>query len=182
MVNIMNEKYMKEAIDLASANAKNDFKDGGPFGAVIVDRDGKIIGRGKNSVVKNHDATAHAEIMAIRDAGKNIESFNLDGTVIYTTSYPCPMCMAAILWSSIDKIYYANTKEDAANIGFRDDAIYVFVLMTISGSRRLNVLLPSNTASADADAVTLSTSRRTSNKETIFFMKSPPCLNRQNFD
>ena len=120
----MDEKYMQEAIDLANENAKNNFKDGGPFGAIIVDKKGNIIGRGKNSVVRNHDATAHAEIMAIRDAGKNIGSFDLDGTVIYTSCYPCPMCMAAILWASIDKIYYANTKDDAASIGFNDSAFY----------------------------------------------------------
>ncbi len=120
----MDEKFMFEAIKLAEEDASNNFKHGGPFGAVIVDKDGNIIGKGKNSVIKNHDATAHAEIMAIRDAGQNMKTFNLESMAIYTSCYPCPMCLAAILWAGIDKIYYANTKDDAANIGFRDSAFY----------------------------------------------------------
>lgn len=116
----MNE-YMKTAKDLADDNLKTN--KGGPFGACIV-KDGKIIGRGSNNVLSNNDPTAHAEIMAIRDACKNINSYNLTGCVIYTSCYPCPMCLSAIIWSNITKIYYGNTKLDAENIGFRDNFIY----------------------------------------------------------
>ncbi len=116
----MNE-YMKTAKDLADDNLKTN--KGGPFGACIV-KDGKIIGRGSNNVLSNNDPTAHAEIMAIRDACKNINSYDLTGCVIYTSCYPCPMCLSAIMWANITKIYYGNTKEDAENIGFRDNFIY----------------------------------------------------------
>ena len=116
----MNE-YMKVAKDLADNNLITN--DGGPFGACIV-KDGKIIGRGSNHVLENNDPTAHAEIMAIRDACKNINSYDLSGCEIYTSCYPCPMCISAIIWSNITKIYYGNTKEDAEGIGFRDKYIY----------------------------------------------------------
>ena len=116
----MNE-YMKVAKDLADINLKTN--EGGPFGACIV-KDGKIIGKGYNHVIKNNDPTAHAEVMAIRDACKNINSYDLKGCVLYTTCFPCPMCLSAIIWSNITKIYYGNTKEDAENIGFRDKFIY----------------------------------------------------------
>ena len=119
----MNE-YMKIAKDLANDNLKTNA--GGPFGACIV-KDGKIIGRGSNHVLVNNDPTAHAEIMAIRDACKNINSYDLSGCELYTSCYPCPMCLAAIIWSNIKKVYYGNTKEDAADIGFRDDFIYDFI-------------------------------------------------------
>ena len=113
--------YMKIAKDLADNNLIT--KDGGPFGACIV-KDGVIIGKGSNKVLLNNDPTAHAEVMAIRDACKNINSYDLKGCEIYTTCYPCPMCFSAIMWANIDKIYYGNTKEDAENIGFRDRFIY----------------------------------------------------------
>ena len=113
--------YMKIAKDLADNNLVT--KDGGPFGACIV-KDGVIIGKGSNKVLLNNDPTAHAEVMAIRDACKNINSYDLKGCEIYTTCYPCPMCFSAIMWANIDKIYYGNTKEDAENIGFRDKFIY----------------------------------------------------------
>ena len=113
--------YMKIAKDLADNNLVT--KDGGPFGACIV-KDGVIIGKGSNKVLLNNDPTAHAEVMAIRDACKNINSYDLKGCEIYTTCYPCPMCFSAIMWANIDKIYYGNTKEDAENIGFRDRFIY----------------------------------------------------------
>jgi len=116
----MNE-YMKLAKELADNNLKTT--DGGPFGACIV-KDGKIIGRGSNHVLANNDPTAHAEVMAIRDACKNIGSYDLSGCELYTSCYPCPMCISAIIWSNITKIYYGNTKEDAENIGFRDKFIY----------------------------------------------------------
>ena len=113
--------YMKIAKELADNNLVT--KDGGPFGACIV-KDGVIIGKGSNKVLLNNDPTAHAEVMAIRDACKNINSYDLKGCEIYTNCYPCPMCFSAIMWANIDKIYYGNTKEDAENIGFRDKFIY----------------------------------------------------------
>ena len=111
----MNE-YMDVAIDLSDDNFDKNY--GGPFGACIV-KDGKIIGKGINRVVKNNDPTAHAEIVAIRNACKNINSFDLTGCELYTSCYPCPMCLSAIIW--------ANIKKDAADIGFRDEFIYEFL-------------------------------------------------------
>ena len=119
----MNE-YMKIAKELANENLKTNA--GGPFGACIV-KDGKIIGKGSNHVLENNDPTAHAEVMAIRDACKNINSYDLSNCELYTSCYPCPMCLSAIIWSNIKKVYYGNTKEDAADIGFRDDFIYEFI-------------------------------------------------------
>lgn len=117
-------KYMKIAKELSDDNLKTDV--GGSFGACVV-KDGKIIGKGSNHVLVNNDPTAHAEIMAIRDACRNINSYDLLGAELYTSCYPCPMCLSAIIWSNIKKVYYGNTKEDAANIGFRDDFIYNFI-------------------------------------------------------
>ena len=119
----MNE-FMKVANDLANDNLKTNY--GGPFGAVVV-KNKKIIGRGSNHVLKDNDPTAHAEIVAIREACKNINSYDLSGCEIYTTCYPCPMCLSAIIWSNIDKVYYGNSKEDADAIGFRDDFIYDYI-------------------------------------------------------
>ena len=117
-------KYMKVAKELSEENLKTNV--GGPFGACIV-KDGKIIGKGSNHVLSSNDPTAHAEVMAIRDACKNINSYDLNGCELYTSCYPCPMCLSAIIWSNIKKVYYGNTKEDAANIGFRDDYIYNYI-------------------------------------------------------
>ena len=117
-------KYMEIAKELSEENLRTNA--GGPFGACIV-KDGKVIGKGSNHVLSNNDPTAHAEIIAIRDACKNIESHDLSGCEIYTSCYPCPMCLSAIIWANIKKVYYANTKEDAANIGFRDDYIYDYI-------------------------------------------------------
>lgn len=119
----MNE-YMKIAKDLSEDNLKTNV--GGPFGACIV-KNGEIIGKGSNHVLCNNDPTAHAEIMAIRDACKNIMSYDLSDCELYTSCFPCPMCLSAIIWSNIKKVYYGNTKEDAANIGFRDDFIYNYI-------------------------------------------------------
>ena len=117
-------EYMFIAKNLAKDNLKAN--SGGPYGACIV-KDGKIIGKGSNCVLANNDPTAHAEIVAIRQACKNIGSYDLSGCEIYTTCYPCPMCLSAIMWANIKKVYYGNTKEDAAEIGFRDDFIYSFI-------------------------------------------------------
>ena len=117
-------KYMQDAIKLSEENLKTN--NGGPFGACVV-KDNIIIGRGSNHVLANNDPTAHAEIMAIRDACKNINSYDLSECEIYTTCYPCPMCLSAIIWANIKKVYYGNTRNDASNIGFRDDFIYEFI-------------------------------------------------------
>ena len=122
-VEIMND-FMKKAIKLSSENF--DKRYGGPFGACVV-KDGKIIGKGFNRVIKEMDPTAHAEVVAIRNACKSIKSHDLSGCELYTSCYPCPMCLSAIIWSNIKKVYYGNTKEDAANIGFRDDFIYEYL-------------------------------------------------------
>ena len=117
-------RYIEVAKELAEENLVTN--DGGPFGACVV-KNGKIIGKGSNSVIKDNDPTAHAEINAIRNACKNINSYDLDGCELYTTSYPCPMCLSAIIWSNIKSVYYGNTKEDAEEIGFRDDFIYEYI-------------------------------------------------------
>lgn len=114
------DEFMRKAIRLSIDNAK---KGGGPFGAVIV-RSGKIISSGVNKVTVKNDPTAHAEIEAIRNASRKLKKFNLKGCELYTSCEPCPMCLSAVYWSNIDKIYFGNTKKDAARIGFRDDFIY----------------------------------------------------------
>ena len=113
--------FMKTADLVARQNVFTDH--GGPFGAVVV-KDGYIVGIGNNRVVQSNDPTAHAEVMAIRDACKNLNTFDLTGCELITSCYPCPMCLSAIVWANIKEVYYGNTKEDAADIGFRDDFIY----------------------------------------------------------
>ncbi len=115
------QKFMREAIRLSEENRRAG--KGGPFGAVIV-REGKIIARGYNRVLETHDPTAHAEVVAIREAAQVLNTFHLEGCEIYTSCEPCPMCLGAIYWARLDKLYYANTKEDAAAIGFDDHFIY----------------------------------------------------------
>lgn len=112
---------MQEAIRLSIANVEEG--KGGPFGAVVV-KNGKIIARGINQVTTNNDPTAHAEVVAIREACKVLNTFQLDGCEIYTSCEPCPMCLGAIYWARPDKLFYANSKEDAANIKFDDQFIY----------------------------------------------------------
>jgi len=131
----MNE-YMKVAKELAKDNLETNA--GGPFGACVV-KDGEIIGKGSNNVLKNNDPTAHAEIMAIREACKNLNTYDLSGCEIYTTCYPCPMCMSAIIWANIKKVYYGNTKEDAASIGFRDDFIYNYIATGMNDNKILQL-------------------------------------------
>ncbi|MCD4772114.1 MAG: nucleoside deaminase [Bacteroidales bacterium] len=116
-----NNEFMKRAIELAKENANST--NGGPFGAVVV-KDGKIIGEGFNSVTTNNDPTAHAEINAIRDACKNLKSYQLDECEIYASSEPCPMCLGAIYWARVKKIYYACSLEEAKNHNFDDVFIY----------------------------------------------------------
>ncbi len=114
-------KFMKAAIEEANLGIDNGH--GGPFGSVVV-RKGKIVGRGHNTVVHDNDPTSHGEIMAIRDACRNLGTYDLTGCDIYTTSEPCPMCLGAVLWSNIDKVYYGCNQEDADKIGFRDKIFY----------------------------------------------------------
>ncbi|HEY5406357.1 MAG TPA: nucleoside deaminase [Ginsengibacter sp.] len=115
------EKFMMEAITLSKKAIENN--EGGPFGCIVVKND-KIIGRGNNKVIIENDPTAHAEVMAIRDACKNLGTFQLDDCEIYTSCEPCPMCLGAIYWARPKVIYYANTRNDAASVGFDDSMIY----------------------------------------------------------
>jgi len=119
---------MKEAIKLSFKGMKTN--QGGPFGAIIV-KNGKIVGRGVNRVTSTNDPTAHAEIVAIRDASKKLKSFRLDNCIIYTSSEPCPMCFGAIHWARIKKVFFACTRLDAANIEFDDDYIYQEIVKSI---------------------------------------------------
>lgn len=114
-------KYMAIAIDEARKGIHSNH--GGPFGSVIV-KDGQIIGTGHNEVLKNQDATCHGEIVAIRNASKALHSFDLKDCELYTTAEPCPMCLFAIKWANISKVYFGCNREDTANIGFRDDDFY----------------------------------------------------------
>lgn len=116
-----NEYFMREAIRLSIENVEKGT--GGPFGAVIV-KDGKIIASGTNQVTSNNDPTAHAEVVAIRKACEVLKSFQLTGCEIFCSCEPCPMCLGAIYWARPDKIFYANSKEDAARIHFDDQFIY----------------------------------------------------------
>ena len=117
-------KFMQIANELARENIVTG--NGGPFGAVIL-KNGEIVGKGNNHVLESNDPTAHAEIMAIREASKNLNSYDLSGCELYTSCYPCPMCLSATIWANIKQVYYGNTKEDAESIGFRDDYIYNFI-------------------------------------------------------
>ena len=118
--NMTNDELMREAIRLSIENVANG---GGPFGAVIA-RDGEIIATGVNRVTANNDPTAHAEVSAIRSASQRLGTFNLSDCEIFTSCEPCPMCLGAIYWARLKKVYYANTKADAKAIGFDDSFIY----------------------------------------------------------
>jgi tRNA(Arg) A34 adenosine deaminase TadA len=122
ITNISDEdrKFMKMAIELSIENIDEG---GGPFGAVIV-RNGKLIAKGSNRVVPNNDPTAHAEVVAIRNACRELQTFDLSGCTVYASCEPCPMCLSAIYWAGIERICYANTKRDAAAISFDDSFIY----------------------------------------------------------
>lgn len=119
-MSIFDKKYMELAIEMAENSVRNG---GGPFGAVIV-KDGEIVAQGSNCVTLDNDPTAHAEVSTIRKACKTLNTFMLDGCVIYSSCEPCPMCLSAIYWARIDKIYYGCTKDDAKDIGFDDSFIY----------------------------------------------------------
>jgi len=117
----MNSKFMRAAIRISLAKMRGNH--GGPFGAVVVRR-GKIVGRGWNQVTSTNDPTAHAEVSAIRDACRRLKTFQLDDCELYTSCEPCPMCLAAIYWARCRRVYYGNTRQDAARIDFADDFIY----------------------------------------------------------
>lgn len=116
----INPDFMREAIDLSIASVESG---GGPFGAVI-EQNGQIIGRGQNRVTVDLDPTAHAEVVAIREACRSINNFSLAGCVIYCSCQPCPMCLSAICWARLDAVVFGNTADDAAAIGFDDRRIY----------------------------------------------------------
>ena len=115
------DPYMKEAIDEARKGIRRGH--GGPFGCVIV-KDGEIVGRGHNEVVKRQDPTCHGEMMAIRDACRNLGDFDLSGCELYTTAEPCPMCLGAIYWANVKKVRYGCNIADTDAIGFRDEVFY----------------------------------------------------------
>lgn len=114
------KRFMRRAIELSEESVRNG---GGPFGAVIV-KDNNIIAEGVNRVTLNHDPTAHAEVSAIREACRALDTFDLSGCEIYSSCEPCPMCLGAIYWAHIDRIYYGNNRRDAAAIGFDDEMLY----------------------------------------------------------
>ena len=139
------EDFMRKAIELSIENVKNG---GGPFGAVIV-KDGEIVATGVNRVTANHDPTAHAEVSAIRAACQKLGTFDLSGCGIYTSCEPCPMCLGAIYWAHLDKIYYGNNKTDAARIGFDDSFIYdELALKREDRNKAMEELLPDEAIAA----------------------------------
>ena len=134
------EELMRRAIAVSENSVRNG---GGPFGAVIASKDGEIIAEASNSVTIDHDPTAHAEVNCIRKATAKLGTFDLAGYDIYTSCEPCPMCLGAIYWAHLDKIYYANDRNDAAAIGFDDDFIYQELeLKNEDRHKKMELLLP----------------------------------------
>jgi tRNA(Arg) A34 adenosine deaminase TadA len=126
-VNDIHEKMMRRAIELAHIGMESN--NGGPFGCVIA-RGESIVGEGNNRVTSTNDPTAHAEVVAIRDACSRMETFELSGCTVYTSCEPCPMCLGAILWARPDAVYFAGTREDAAEAGFDDEHFYTQMALT----------------------------------------------------
>lgn len=134
-----NNELMRRAIALSKESVRNG---GGPFGAVIA-RNGEIIAEASNSVTIDHDPTAHAEVNCIRQATRKLNTFDLSGCDIYTSCEPCPMCLGAIYWAHLDRIFYANDRKDAAKIGFDDDFIYQEIaLLPSQRHKQMSILLP----------------------------------------
>ncbi|VDK13825.1 Guanine deaminase [Oenococcus sicerae] len=131
-----NAIYMRLAIEQADENLV--LKEGGPFGAVVT-RNEEIICAAHNMVLANNDPTAHAEITAIRKACAILETYDLSDCVLYSSCYPCPMCLSAVIWANIKHIYYGNSAKDASRIGFRDDDIYKFIQAGKQGSKLLKI-------------------------------------------
>ncbi|MDE1171226.1 MAG: deaminase [Verrucomicrobium sp.] len=143
------QDFMREAARLSREGM--DAGRGGPFGCVIV-RGGEIVGRGNNGVTSTNDPTAHAEVVAIREACKALNTFTLAGCELYTSCEPCPMCLAAVYWARIDRLYYANTREDAARIGFDDAFLYKEVALPVDERSLPTHLLPDAEAQAAFEA------------------------------
>ena len=131
-MNEQDERFLRMAIEASRAGMERG--DGGPFGCVVV-KDGKVVGTGNNRVTSTNDPTAHAEVVAIRDACKNLGDFQLTGCVLYTSCEPCPMCLGAIYWARPDRIVFAATRTDAAEVGFDDQLIYDELPLPISERR-----------------------------------------------
>jgi guanine deaminase len=125
----MNPSFMREAIRISLEMMRAN--KGGPFGAVVV-RNNEIVGRGWNKVTSTNDPTAHAEVSAIRDACQRMKTFKLDDCELYTSCEPCPMCLAAIYWARLKRVYYGNTRKDAATIGFDDEFLYEQIALPIT--------------------------------------------------
>ena len=133
----MNE-VMKLAIDRARETMNLNY--GGPFGAAVIDENGNIVAVSSNSVLKDNDPTAHAEVNAIREACKKLNTYDLSGCILYATGHPCPMCLSAIIWANIKKVYYGCRPSDAEKIGFRDDFIYRFINDGLNEKEVLEIL------------------------------------------
>jgi guanine deaminase len=127
-VNDMKQNSLEDVLRLAIEKARVSMNEdiGGPFGAAVINPNGKILALASNSVLSDHDPTAHAEVNAIRIAGHRLKTHNLKGCILVATAYPCPMCCSAIIWANISEVYYGATAQDAANTGFRDDFIYAY--------------------------------------------------------
>lgn len=123
--NVDNETIMNLGVKQAAWTMRNGF--GGPFGAVVVDSEGTLVSVASNTVLRDNDPTAHAEVNAIREACKALNTHDLTGCTLYATGYPCPMCLSAIIWANIKKVYFGCTPKDADAIGFRDDFIYDYI-------------------------------------------------------
>jgi guanine deaminase len=132
------EDKMRMAIEEARRTMNED--KGGPFGAVITDLDGNIISVASNLVLESHDPTAHAEVMAIRRASEKLGTHDLSGCILYATGYPCPMCLSAIIWANIKKVYYGTNLKEAEEIGFRDDFIYEYIFNLKNNNEDSNIL------------------------------------------
>ena len=128
------DRWLREAVRLASESVRGD---GGPFGAIVV-RNGEIVGRGQNRVTASRDPTAHAEVVAIRDACANLGLHQLEGCELYSSSEPCPMCLGAIYWARPDAVYFANERDEAAAAGF-DDAFIYDEIDRLPGDRRIRM-------------------------------------------
>lgn len=142
--------FMLQALKEAFSGVEHNH--GGPFGAVIV-KDGKIISKAHNQVIKNNDPTAHAEISAIKKASKKLGTFDLSGCEIYTTCMPCPMCLGAVKWANIKTVYYGATSKDADKIGFRDEEFYEKEILELKNIEREACLKPFKTWSAKEDKI-----------------------------
>lgn len=127
-------EFLKQAVALSKHGMENGY--GGPFGCVIV-KEGSVVGQGYNKVTSTNDPTAHAEVVAIRDACKNLDTFQLDGCIVYTSCEPCPMCLGAIYWARPAQVYYANTRVDAAAVGFDDKLIYEEIKLEDLSQRKI---------------------------------------------